>query len=254
MPPSTDNLHEEHPAMSIGEHIDELRKRLIFAMMGAAVAITMCFFYTPVIIKFLRDPYEKVMREAKLEPYLQTITPTDGFSSYIKISMWSGLVLASPWIFYHLWKFISAGLYPKERRYVYIAAPASAVLFILGALLSVMVIAPMTLQFLVIFNKDWLGIVSAFTFQSYISFMVNMMVGFGLAFETPIVMFFLNKFGLLKLSLITKSRRYVILAVVVIAAILTPGSDIASLTALAVPLYLLFELGVLLIWLFGRKG
>jgi sec-independent protein translocase protein TatC len=245
--------HVDSSAMSLGDHINELRKRLILSVMGAAVGIGICFFYTPVIIAYLRLPYEKVMRSANLDPHLQTITPTDGFTSYMQIAMWSGLVLASPWIFYHLWKFVSAGLYPKEKRYVYAAAPATAILFILGAMLSVMVISPLTLQFLVTFNKDWLGIVSAFTFQSYMSFMVNMMLAFGLSFETPIIMFFLNKFGLLSLSLITKSRRYVILAVVIIAAVLTPGSDLISLSALAIPLYLLFELGVLLIWLFGRK-
>ena len=169
-------------------------------LLGAAVGIAICFFYTPKIVSYLRAPYEKVMRDTNLDPHLQTITPTDGFTSYMKISMWSGIVLASPWIFYHLWKFISAGLYPKEKRYVYMAVPASAILFILGSLLSVLVLSPLTLQFLVTFNKDWLGIVSAFTFQSYMSFMVNMMLGFGLAFETPIVMFFLNKFGMLSLS------------------------------------------------------
>jgi sec-independent protein translocase protein TatC len=212
------------------------------------------FYYTSSIIGWLRAPYEKVMREANLDPHLQTITPTDGFTTYMKIAMWSGIVLASPWIIYQIWKFVSAGLYPKEKRYVYLAAPASAILFILGVMLSVMVVTPLTLQFLVAFNKDWLGIVSAFTFQSYMSFMVAMMLAFGLSFETPIVMFFLNKFGMLPLSLITQSRRYVILAVVIIAAILTPGSDIVSLAALAIPLYLLFELGVLLIWLFGKRA
>jgi sec-independent protein translocase protein TatC len=253
MPPTDDNPQVESCTMTLGDHLDELRKRLILAVMGAAVGIGICLFYTPTIVAYLRSPYEKVMREANLDPHLQSITPTDGFTSYMQIAMWSGLVLASPWIFFQLWKFVSAGLYAKEKRYVYTAAPATAILFILGSILSVMVISPLTLQFLVTFNKDWLGIVSAFTFQSYMSFMVNMMLAFGLSFQTPIVMFFLNKFGMLPLSLITKSRRYVILAVVIIAAVLTPGSDLISLAALSAPLYMLFELGILLIWLFGKN-
>lgn len=254
MPPIDDNSYVESHAMSLGDHIDELRKRLVLAVLGGLIGMGAGFYYTSSIIAWLRAPYEKVMREANLYPHLQTITPTDGFTTYMKIAMWFGIVLASPWIIYQLWKFVSAGLYPKEKRYVYLAAPATAILFILGVMLSVMVVTPLTLQFLVTFNKDWLGIVSAFTFQSYMSFMVAMMLAFGLSFETPIVMFFLNKFGMLSLSLITQSRRYVILAIVVIAAILTPGSDIVSLAALAVPLYLLFELGVLLIWLFGKRA
>jgi sec-independent protein translocase protein TatC len=253
MPSSDYNSPHESSSMSLGDHIEELRKRLILAVLGAMVGIGIGLCYTSSAISWLRAPYEKVMKDANLDPHLQSLNPTDGFTTYMQIAMWFGLVLASPWIIYQLWKFVSAGLYPKERRYVYAAAPATAILFVLGVLLAVIVIAPMTLQFLVTFNRDWLGVASAFTFQSYMSFMVSMMLAFGLAFETPIVMFFLNKFGILPLSLITKSRRYVILIVVILAAVLTPGSDLISLAALAIPLYLLFELGVILIWLFGRK-
>ena len=253
MPPTDDNFYVEPHAMSLGDHIEELRKRLILAVIGAAVGIGVGLFYTSKIVACLRAPFERVMREMNLSPRLQTLTPTDGFTSYMLIATWSGLILASPWIFYQLWKFVSAGLYPKEKRYVYIAAPASAILFILGSLFSAFLISPLTLQFFVAFNRDVLGIESIFTFQSYMSFMVNMMLVFGLSFQTPVVLFFLNKFGLLPLSLLTKSRRYVILIVTILAAILTPGTDAVSLLTLAIPLYFLFEIGVLLIWLFGKK-
>jgi sec-independent protein translocase protein TatC len=253
MSPTESDNTTELSTMTLGDHIDELRKRLVLSVMGAAVGIGICFFYAAKIIAYLREPFERVMREMNLDPRLQTITPTDGFTSYMKIATWSGLLLASPWIFYHLWKFVSAGLYYKERRYVYMAAPASALLFIVGALFSTLLVTPLTLRFFVTFNREVLGIESIFTFQSYMSFMVNMMLVFGLSFQTPIMLFFLNKFGLLSLSLLTKSRRYVILIVIVVAAILTPGTDAVSLLTLAVPLYFLFEVGVLLIWLFGRK-
>jgi sec-independent protein translocase protein TatC len=254
MPPTeTDNIAAEFSTMSLGDHIEELRKRLFLSLIGAAIGIGICLFYASKIIAYLREPFERVMRQMNLQPRLQTLTPTDGFTSYMFIATWSGLVLASPWIFFQLWKFVSAGLYPRERRYIYIAAPASAGLFIIGALFSALLVSPLTLQFFVLFNRDVLGIESIFTFKSYMSFMVNMMLVFGLSFQTPIALFFLNKFGLLSLSLITKSRRYVILIVTILAAVLTPGTDAVSLLTLAIPLYLLFEIGVLLIWLFGRK-
>ncbi len=237
--------------MRLEDHLDELRKRLILALAGGVVGMGAGLYYTSAMIRWLCVPYEEIMRAANLDPRLQTITPTGGFTTYMQIAMWFGLVLASPWIFFQLWKFVSAGLYAREKRYVYLAVPASAILFLCGVMLSVIVITPLTLHFLVTFNRDWLSVVSAFTFQSYMSFMVTMMLAFGLSFETPIMVFFLNKLGFLSRSRITQSRRYVILAVVVIAAVLTPGSDLISLIALAVPLYLLFELGVLLIWLFG---
>jgi sec-independent protein translocase protein TatC len=249
----TEKIETQLSTMSLGDHIDELRRRLILSVLGAAVGIGICFFYASKIIAYLREPFERVMRDMKLQPRLQTLTPTDGFTSYMLIATWAGLVLASPWIFYHLWKFVSAGLYQKERRYVYVAAPASALLFVIGALFSAMLIAPLTLRFFVVFNRDILGIESLFTFQSYMSFMVNMMLVFGLSFQTPIALFFLNKFGLLPFSVLTKSRRYVLLIITIIAAILTPGTDAISLLTLAVPLYFLFELGVLLIWLFGKR-
>ena len=251
MPPPDDHASLASHAMRLGDHLDELRKRLILAIAGGVIGMGVSLYFTSAMIRWLCGPYEKIMRAAHLDPRLQTITPTGGFTAYMQIAMWFGLVLASPWIFFQLWKFVSAGLYAREKRYVYLAVPASVILFLSGVMLSVIVITPLTLQFLVTFNRDWLNVVSAFTFQSYLAFMVAMMLAFGLSFETPIVVLLLNKMGILSRSRITQSRRYVILAVVVIAATLTPGSDLISLIALAVPLYLLFELGVLLVWLFG---
>jgi sec-independent protein translocase protein TatC len=252
MPLLEENSQVEISTMSLGDHIEELRKRLIYAVIGAGIGIALCFFFAPHIIGYIREPYENVMKSMNLEPRLQTLTPTDGFTSYMKIATIAGFLLASPWIFYQLWLFVSAGLYPKEKRYVYMAAPASAILFIIGALFSVIVITPWMLKFFIVFNRDILGAESIFTFQGYMGFMANMMLTFGLSFQAPIVLFFLNKLGLLPLSLLTRSRRYVILIVVIVGAILTPP-DVISQLALAVPLYFLFELSIILIRLFGRK-
>jgi sec-independent protein translocase protein TatC len=193
------------------------------------------------------------MKAAGLEPQLQSLSPRDGIISYLKIATYAGLVISSPWIFYHLWKFISAGLYPNEKKYVHFAVPASAILFLAGAALAVLLVAPLTLQFCIMFNKEWLGISSAFTFQNYMSFMVGMMIAFGLAFQMLIVMFFLHKFGMLPVSAINKSRRFVILGIVVAASIITPGQDMISLAVLTVALYALFELGFFAIWLTSRR-
>jgi len=250
--PATDTLPDA--PMTLGDHLNELRKRLFLSGIGLIIAVVFCLFFTGDILAFLVKPYNDAMTQAGLKPSLQILAPTDGFTTYLKIATWTGLVLASPWIFYQLWKFVAAGLYLKERRYVYIAAPACAILFVTGTLFCVLFIAPMALQFLINFNKDFLaGAVSSFTFKEYLTFMVSMLVAFGLAFQTPVIMFFLNRFGLLGVPLINKSRRYVIFFIVVAAAVITPGSDLISLLSLAAALYFLFELGFIVILFAGRK-
>ena len=237
--------------MSLGDHLEELRLRLILAMAGWVAALVFCLFFGKVIIAFIEKPYISVMGK---DARLQSLAPADGFTTYMEIAMISSVVIASWWIFYQLWMFISAGLYPHEKRFVRIAAPFSAGLFVTGSLFFIFVIAPVTLRFLVLFNKEILGVSSNFTFQNYVSFIAAMMLVFGLAFQTPIAIYFLNKTGLVSMEALGKSRRFVMLGVVVIAAVATPGSDVFSLFALAIPIYLLFELGIFLSYLSNRKS
>jgi sec-independent protein translocase protein TatC len=236
--------------MSLGDHLEELRARLILAILGLAIALIACLAFGKWIISFIEMPYIKAMGE---QARLQSIAPTDGFTSYMEICMIAAVVIASPWIFYQLWLFISAGLYHHEKRYVHLAVPFSTILFVTGALFFVFIIAPLTLRFLVMFNKSVLGVTSNFTFKNYVSFVATMMLVFGLAFQTPIAIFFLNKTGLVSIEALCKSRKYVVLGTVFVAAAATPGSDLLSLLALAIPMYLLFELGILLSRFSRRK-
>jgi len=194
---------------------------------------------------------EETLNIYKLKP-LQVIAVAAGIISYIKIALIAGLLLSSPWVFYQLWMFVAAGLYTHEKRYVNIAAPFSAVLFVGGALFFLIVVAPLTLKFLVSFNQRILDANSAFTFQHYISFISHLMLVFGLAFQTPSAIFFLNRTGLVSIAALNKSRKFVILAIFVIAAMATPP-DVISQVTLAVPLYLLFELGILLSYIASRR-
>ena len=239
-----------NPTMSLGDHLEELRYRVILAVIGLAVALVASLFFGKTIISFLEKPYFLAMGN---QARLQVLGPAEGFISYMNISLVTGVIIASPWIFYQLWMFVAAGLYPHEKHHVYLAVPFSAALFITGALFFIFVIAPITLKMLVLFNKQVLDVDSNFTFQKYISLITVMMLVFGLTFQTPIAVFFLNKIGLLSLEALYKSRRFVIIGVIVAAAAATPGSDMFSLFALAIPMYLLFELGILLCYFFNRK-
>lgn len=235
--------------MSLGDHLEELRSRLILAIVGLAIGTVLCMFFGKWIISIIERPYIQVMGE---EARMMSIAPAEGFASYMKITFIAGLILTSPWVFYQLWMFIATGLYPHERRYVQTAVPFSAVLFVSGALFFLFIVARITIRFLVFFNEQVLNVDSRFTFPNYISFVTLLMLVFGIAFQTPIAIFILNKTGLVTVKTFTKSRKFVILGVFVVGALLTPPDPISQIT-LAVPLYALFELGILLSWISDRR-
>lgn len=234
--------------MSLGDHLAELRMRLILALAGLIVAFIVCLFFGKYIIAFMKAPYTAVMGD---KAQLTTLKPAEVIVSYVKISLISGLIISSPWVFYHLWMFVAAGLYPHEKRYVRIAVPFSAVLFIIGALFFVLIVAPLCIRFFIKFG-DMLGLMRNWTLDYYVSFIAHLMLVFGLAFQTPTAIFFLNRTGLVPLKALSKARKYVILVIVIVAAMATPP-DVVSQIALAVPLYLLFELGILLSYIATRR-
>lgn len=247
---------EQHrdSSMSLEDHLEELRFRLIRMIVGISMGFIICLFLGSDIINFIQRPYFDAMhslynaqvthRESiEAEYQLQTLAPADGFLSYIKITLVSGVILASPWVFYHIWMFIAAGLYPKEKRFVYKVAPISAILFICGALFFIMAVAPLSLTFLVKFNDRVLGLKSSFAFSEYVSFVSTLTFVFGIAFQMPLAIFFLTKTGMVSLIRLQRSRKYVLFGIVIVAAMATPPDVISQLT-LAGPLYLLFELGI----------
>ena len=184
--------------MSLGDHLEEFRARLILALLGLGVTTVVCLIFGTYIIRFLERPYFEVMGE-RSRPLI-SLAPTDGFTCYMTIGLVTGVILASPWIFYQAWQFVAAGLYPHEKRYVHMAMPFSTVLFVLGALLFIFWIATPTLSFLVNFNRNVMKVDSIFTFSEYISFMALTTLVFGLAFQTPIVVFVLHKIGIVSLD------------------------------------------------------
>ncbi len=203
-----------------------------------------------------KDKYSVKNEKGKLNVYklipLQVIAVAAGFISYVKIGLIAGLIFSSPWVFYQIWMFVAAGLYPHEKRYVNLATPFSAGLFVTGALFFLLVVAPLTVKFLVKFNQRILDVRSQFTFQHYISFVSQLMLVFGIAFQTPIAILFLTKTGLVSIESLRRSRKFVFAAVFIVAAMATPP-DVISQVTLALPLYVLFELGILLSRLSRRK-
>ena len=315
--------------MSLGDHLEELRARLILAILGLVVGTIVCLFFGRTIIHFIERPYlterqkydnskaearvkdgkaanastylldafsANLVKALETDPNAPDIDPgavkfvhkiytetmkklaedpnyvavaadkyssnlpqeliatglADPFIAYMKITLIAAVIVSSPWVFYQLWMFVAAGLYEHERRYVRTAVPFSTFLFVTGALFFLFVIAKYCLRFFLTFG-DMIGVSAYWTFDKYISFVTMLMLVFGLAFQTPIAIFVLNRTGLVSIESFKKSRKYMIVAIFAIAAIATPSPDVISQIALAIPLYALFELGILLSWLSIRR-
>lgn len=309
--------------MSLGDHLEELRARLILAIMGLALGAVVSLIFGAKILRFIETPYTNAMRTRieKTEPpavepnavafvellftnladalasdanapeidpnwvpflrkvcvetargrtleaqaaaaekggelprsaRLQTLAPAEAFVAYMKVSFIAGLILTCPWVFYQLWMFVAAGLFEHERRYVRTAVPFSAGLFVIGALFFLFVVAPISLNFFLKFG-DIVGVASNWTLQRYISFVTMLMLVFGIGFQTPVAIFILNRTGLVSLAALRSARKYVLLGVFVVAAVATPP-DIISQITLAIPLYGLYELGMILAYLAGKKA
>lgn len=237
--------------MTLGEHLEELRRRVLWALAGLVVGMGVALCFGRELLLVLEFPYWRVMTSLGQNQKLLALSALDGVLMYMKVSLIAGLLLASPWVFYQLWGFVVAGLYPRERRWVILAVPFSAGLFVAGALFYLFVVAVPMLFFFLAFN-EYLGLTNNLTLQNHITMTVNMMLVFGLAFELPVVLTLLGVMGLVSARGLSRYRRHVIVGVLLFAALMTSPSPIDQVL-LAIPLWLLFELGVLLTWLLERK-
>jgi len=176
---------------------------------------------------------------------LTTLKMEEGFMSYMKVCFFAGLLLASPWVFYQLWLFIAAGLYPHERKYVHVYLPMSIALFLLGALAGYFYAFPLMLDFLISFN-DWLGIDFTPRLSEYISMAMLMPLMFGVSFQLPMVMVFLERIGVCSVETYKKNWRIAVLVISIASMVLTTSPDPWSMMLLMVPLLLLYVFGIFL--------
>jgi sec-independent protein translocase protein TatC len=180
-----------------------------------------------------------------------TLAPLEGITILFGVCTITGLVITSPWVFYQVWAFVAAGLYSHERHYVLKFLPISLVLFLSGVFLCFFGVLPVTLGFLLELNV-WLNIEPSLRLSEWMSFATLLPLVFGVCFQTPLVMFFLERVGICTVNDFKSKRKFAILIIVAAAAILTPGPDVFSQCMLAVPMVLLYELGIILIGNTGR--
>jgi sec-independent protein translocase protein TatC len=241
------------PMMGLGDHLEELRIRVMRAVIGLVVGVVIVTAFGTHLFHFLCQPFYDAMKATGHVPVLKTWSTGEKMVVYFKVTALFGALVASPYIFYQFWKFVSAGLFAKERRYVHILAPFSAFLFITGAMFFIKVMAPITLQYFINFDIGVDYVQTESTLANHIDFMVMMSLVFGLGFQLPLVVVGLNKLGIMSVELLNKWRKYIVLLLAIVAGVLTPP-DVVSQIALGVPLYVLFELSVLFCWLTGKAS
>jgi sec-independent protein translocase protein TatC len=179
------------------------------------------------------------------KPTLSTLRAEEGFMAWVKAAVLTGFVLASPWVFYQLWSFVAAGLYPQEKRYVNVFMPFSIGLFLAGVLLCELAVLPKAVEALLWFN-EWLGMKPELRFSEWLGFAILMPVIFGLTFQTPLVMLFAERVGFLTIDTMRKNRKIAWFVMAIFAAIITPSPDAFSMILLWLPMSLLYELGIFL--------
>jgi len=246
-----DDEEDGGPRMSLVEHLEELRKRLFLALLGLVVGMVATVAFGKPIISLLNRPYYTVVAELGMQDNLKAEKPFAGISIYFTVCLVSGLIITSPWVFYQLWRFVAEGLYRRERKYVMRAIPFSTVLFVAGAGFFLLVVSYKIMYYLMWFNR-WMELEPIITQKTHVGFMVRMMIVFGLGFQIPLVVLVLTKIGLVSRKAISSFRRYIVVGIFIFAAVSTSPSPVDQLL-LALPMWLLFEIGLMLAYFAEKK-
>lgn len=234
-------LDEESTAdrMTLVEHLTELRRRLIISALAIAAGAILGFVLYGPILSFLSGPYHDITGGQKLI----VTDPLEAFATRLKIAAWAGLFFASPIVLFQFWRFITPGLHPKEKRYAIPFIVASVLLFLMGAVVALITLKP-ALQFLKSVGGTDLD--PFYRAGPYLSLVMLMIVAFGIAFEFPILLVFLELAGVVSSKKLRKWRRPAVVIIVAVAAVITPSQDPYSLFAMAVPMYIFYEAAILI--------
>jgi sec-independent protein translocase protein TatC len=235
------NIHEEEDGMSFLDHLEELRWRIVKAVIGVVVGgIIAAVFIDWIMNVVLLKP--ATMTNPPLE--LQNIKPFGQFSLYMEVIITCGVILSIPNILYQIWKFIEPALKPNEKKYVSSIVFFSSLCFITGIVFAYFVMLPTSLGFFAQFGSAIIKNIIAV--DEYYSFIISVMLTAGIVFELPMISFFLSKIGILKPAFMRKYRKHAIVLILLIAGIVTPSPDVTSQLLLGVPLFLLYEISILI--------
>ena len=237
------------PKLTLTEHLVELRTRLIRSLIVLAVGTGIAACYSKEIFALLQQPLLTTLPEGAS---FITTNPIEPMVTYLKVALLAGVFFSSPFIFYQLWRFVAPGLLAHEKKWAIAFVTAATLFFVGGALFGYFVIFPIGFQF---FVKALAGteIQLLPQMQQYLGFIAKMLLTFGLIFEMPVVLALLGRIGVVNYRQLSKARRTVLVVAFLIAGILTPGPDVLSQLLLALPLLVLYELSVWIVWMIEPK-
>lgn len=240
----------ELPGMSLLQHLEELRMRIIYALISVALGFGAAWHWAEDIYRLMERPIVKALEANHQATKLVFTNPTEPFNMYLKIGFIAGLFLASPAVLYQVWEFISPGLYRNEKKYVFPFLFATVGLFLAGGVFGYVVVYPAALSFLIEQGKDFQPMI---TIGEYTDLFLTVIIGLGVVFELPTIIFFLALMGIVDAKFLLKHFRYAVLAIFTIAAILTPTTDIMNMTIFAAPMIVLYFLSTGIAWLVHPK-
>lgn len=229
--------------MSLMDHLVELRTRLIRCVVAVAIGGVLGWFAFDPVIDILRVPLQKLSDDPNVSDKFLALDPLEVFMLRIKMSAYLGIALSMPVILWQVWKFVAPGLYQNERRYATAFVAMSTLLFALGAALAYFTL-PAALDFLKSMGGG--NVVFQFSLEKYVTLILYMMLAFGVGFQFPIVVVFLQLVGIVEPDQLAKFRRFAIVIIFVLGAIITPSADPISLIALAVPMVLFYEVSIII--------
>ncbi len=231
------NSRNEEAEMSFLEHLEELRWRILYSLIGVVLGTIVAWIF----IDFLIDAV--LLRPARLaDLHLQNLRPFGQLFLYFQVAIIAGMILSLPNIFYQLWKFIAPALKENEKKYITSIVIFTTICFISGIIFAYYVMIPLTLKFAAQFGSE--AIENNFAINEYFSIIISVMLGAGVVFELPMLSFLLSKLGIVTPDLMKKYRKHSIVTILFLAAILTPGTDPVAQVLLAIPLGLLYEISI----------
>ncbi len=239
---------EEQQELALTEHLRELRDRLIKSLIAVGVGFALCYAVIEPVFSFLARPLDQIL------PPGTTIVFTsypEAFFTYIKLALVCGLFVASPVVLYQLWAFIAPGLYEHEKRWALPFVIFSTIFFVGGAMFGYFIVFPAAFNFLAGYANSNLDLLPSM--GEYFSLTIKLLLGFGIAFELPILMVFLGLVGIIDAPMLIRNFKYAILIIFIAAAIITPTPDVINQVLLAGPLLLLYLLSTFLVWLLAGK-
>jgi len=234
--------------MSFLDHLDELRRRIIYAALALFIGFVISFVFINDIFDFIMRPLQLMLPPGGTLVYTD---PAEAFVLNIKIALIAGLILSSPAVFLQLWLFVAPGLYSHEKKWAIPFVVMSSFFFVAGAAFSHYVVFPLTWTFFVSFTNDILTFMPRI--EPAFSLYLRLLLAFGLVFQMPTLVLFLARMGVVSARFLIRNFKFAVLIMVILAAVITPDGGGVSLVAMTGPMILLYGLSIVLAWLFGKK-